>query len=116
MFLRINGALHYLWRAVDQHGVALDSLVQDRRDAAAAKHFFKRLLRGVQYKPRRLVADGLPSYGVAKRVIMPDVKHRQSRCLNNRAETRIGRHDGENGRCSASSLRATRSASSQRTR
>jgi putative transposase len=25
VFLRINGALHYLWRAVDQHGVVLSS-------------------------------------------------------------------------------------------
>jgi putative transposase len=45
VFLRINGEKHYLWRAVDQHGVILDILVQDRRDATAAKRFFKRLLR-----------------------------------------------------------------------
>ena len=41
--LKINGKLHYLWRAVDQHGVVLDILVQDRRNATAAKRFFKRL-------------------------------------------------------------------------
>jgi putative transposase len=41
VFIRINGALHYLWRAVDQHGVVLDILVQDRRNATAAKRFFK---------------------------------------------------------------------------
>src|SRR5689334_6337517 len=62
VFIRINGALHYLWRAVDQHGVVLDILVQDRRNAAAAKRFFKQLLQGLQYKPRRLVTDGLRSY------------------------------------------------------
>ncbi len=27
VFLRISGVLHYLWRAVDQYGVVLDSLV-----------------------------------------------------------------------------------------
>jgi len=32
VFIRINGELHYLWRAVDQHGVVLDILVQDRRN------------------------------------------------------------------------------------
>ena len=32
MFLKIGGKLHYLWRAVDQHGVVLDILVQDRRN------------------------------------------------------------------------------------
>ena len=38
------------------------------------------------YKPRRLVTDGLRSYGVAQRAIMPEVRHRTSRYLNNRAE------------------------------
>src|SRR3712207_4992880 len=37
VYLRINGELHYLWRAVDQHGVVLDILVQGRRNATAAK-------------------------------------------------------------------------------
>ena len=86
VFIRIQGVLHYLWRAVDQHGVVLDILVQDRRNGAAAKCFFKHLLQGLQYKPRRLVTDGLRSYGVAHRAILPDVRHRASRYLNNRAE------------------------------
>ena len=47
MFIRIRGVVHYLWRAVDQHGVVLDILVQERRNGAAAKRFFKRLLRGL---------------------------------------------------------------------
>ena len=51
VFIRINGVLHYLWRAVDQHGVVLDILVQGRRNAAAAKRFFKRLLRGLPGRP-----------------------------------------------------------------
>jgi putative transposase len=86
VFLRINGELHYLWRAVDQHGVVLDILVQGRRNAAAAGRFFKRLLSGLKYKPKRIITDGLKSYGVAHREIMPDVRHRTSRYLNNRAE------------------------------
>jgi putative transposase len=86
VFIRINGVLHYLWRAVDQHGVVLDIFVQDRRNAAAAKRFFKRLLHGLKYKPRRIITDGLRSYGVAHREVLPDVRHRTSRYLNNRAE------------------------------
>jgi putative transposase len=86
LFLRINGEQHYLWRAVDQRGVALDILVQGRRNATAAKRFFKRLLHGLKCQPRRIVPDCLRSYRVAHRDIMPDVKHRQSRYLNNRAE------------------------------
>jgi putative transposase len=86
VFIRIRGVLHYLWRAVDQRGVVLDILVQERRDGAAAKRFFRRLLTGLQYKPKRLITDGLRSYGVARRALLPDVKHRTSRYLNNRAE------------------------------
>ena len=86
VFIRIRGVLHYLWRAVDQHGVVLDILVQDRRNGTAAKRFFKHLLQGLKYKPRRLITDGLRSYGVAHRAILPGVRHRTSRYLNNRAE------------------------------
>ena len=86
VFLKIKGELHYLWRAVDQHGVVLDILVQSRRNATAAKRFFKRLLAGFRFKPSRIVTDGLRSYGVAQRDVMPEVKHRASRYLNNRAE------------------------------
>jgi putative transposase len=86
VFIRIRGVLHYLWRAVDQHGVVLDILVQERRNGAAAKRFFRRLLRGLKYKPRRLITDGLRSYGVAQRAVLPNVRHRTSRYLNKRAE------------------------------
>ena len=86
MFIGINGKVHYLWRAVDQHGNVLDILVQPRRDAQAAKKFFRRLLKGMQYVPRVIVTDGLRSYGAAQRVVMPSVAHRRSKYLNNRAE------------------------------
>ena len=87
VFIRIQGVQHYLWRAVDQNGVVLDILVQARRDAnAAAKRFFRRLLKGLQYVPRVIVTDKLRSYGVAQRHLLPSVEHRQSRYLNNRAE------------------------------
>ena len=75
-----------LWRAVDQNGVVLDILVQGKRNARAAKRFFMRLLNGLRYKPRRLVTDGLRSYGVAQRALLPNVRYRRSRYLNNRAE------------------------------
>ena len=86
VFLRIQGKVHYLWRAVDQHGNVLDILVQNRRNAKAAKRFFRKLLKGLQYVPRVLVTDKLKSYVVAKREVLPGVEHRQSRYLNNRAE------------------------------
>ena len=86
VFLRIGGKQHYLWRAVDQDGNVLDILVQSRRNAKAAKRFFRKLLKGLQYAPRVIVTDKLKSYAAAKREILPHVEHRQSRYLNNRAE------------------------------
>ena len=49
LFIRIRGELLYLWRAVDQDGNVLDILVQGRRNAKAAKRFFRKLLKGLQY-------------------------------------------------------------------
>jgi putative transposase len=71
VFIRIRGVLHYLWRAVDQDGVVFHILVQDRRHGAAAKRFLKHLLRSLKYTPRRLITDGLRSYGVTHRAILP---------------------------------------------
>jgi putative transposase len=86
VFVRIRGKLHYLWRAVDQHGNVLDALVQNRRNKKAATHFFRKLLKGLCYVPRVNVTDKLGSYGAAKREILPSVEHRQNRYLNNRCE------------------------------
>ena len=82
VFIRLNGTIHYLWRAVDQHGNVLDVLVQSRRNALAAKKFFRRLLKGLRYVPRLLVTDKLASYQVAHRELMASVQHRRSRYLN----------------------------------
>ena len=84
--MTINGRRQYLWRAVDQDGNVLDILVQPRRDAKAAKRFFRKLLTKQCRVPRVLVTDKLRSYQAAHRAVMPSVEHRQSRYLNNRAE------------------------------
>ncbi|GGQ26698.1 IS6 family transposase [Streptomyces griseomycini] len=86
VFIKINGRPQYLWRAVDQNGNVLDILVQDRRDKAAARRFFRRLLAKTRTVPRVIVTDKLRSYGAAHREDMPSVEHRQSKYLDNRAE------------------------------
>ena len=48
VFVGINARLRYLWRAVDQRGDVLDVLVQSRRNALAAKRFFRTLLKGLR--------------------------------------------------------------------
>jgi putative transposase len=77
VFVTIAGRRHYLWRAVD---------LQTRRNAEAAKRFFRRRLRSHGTSPRRIVTDKLGSYGVARRALMPETIHSNDRYANNRAE------------------------------
>ncbi|MFD0297651.1 IS6 family transposase, partial [Streptomyces sp. NPDC127118] len=70
VFIKINGVQKYLWRAVDQDGNVLDILVQNRRDKAAARRFFRRLMKKTRAVPRVIVTDKLRSYGAAHREIM----------------------------------------------
>jgi putative transposase len=93
---------------VDQDGHVLDILEQRRRNKNAAKKFFRKLLKGLAYVPRVIITDKLPSYGAAKREVLPGVKDRQHRCRNNRAENshQPTRQRGDGG--SGSNRRATR--------
>ncbi|MEV6002192.1 IS6 family transposase [Streptomyces griseomycini] len=86
VFVRINGERKYLWRAVDQDGNVLDILMQNRRDKAAARRFFRRLLKRTGAVPRVVITDKLRSYGAAHREVMPSVEYRSHKGLNNRAE------------------------------
>ena len=86
VFVTINGTRQYLWRAVDQDGDLLDILVQPRRDGRAAERFFRKLLKGQEETPSRVVTDKLKSYRAALRTTMPSVRHDTERYANNRAE------------------------------
>ena len=86
-------------RAVDQDGNVLDILVQPRRDANAAKRFFRKLLKRQCRVPRVLVTDKLASYQVAHRVVLSSVTHRRSKYLNSIApRTPINRPGNASGR------------------
>ena len=65
--ISIAGQKHWLWRAVDQHGVVLDILVQSRRNAKAAKRLLRKLLKKQGMAPRVMITDKLASYAAAKR-------------------------------------------------
>ncbi len=86
VFVKMNGRQHYLWRAVDQDGEVVDVFLQARRDGAAAKRFFKRLLHSHEGEPRKIVTDKLRSYSVAHREVIPEAIHDTSRYANNRVE------------------------------
>ncbi|GGT76286.1 hypothetical protein GCM10010207_86450 [Streptomyces atratus] len=96
VFIKINGELKYLWRAVDQDGNVLDILVQNRRDKAAARRFFRKLLKKTRSVPRVVVTDKIRSYGAAHREVMPSVEHRSHKGLNNGPRTPTSRPGNEN--------------------
>ncbi|SHL40328.1 DDE domain-containing protein [Roseovarius marisflavi] len=58
MFVKINGEMHYLWRAVDRDGDILQSDVTKRRDKKAALKFLKKSMNRHD-RPNILVADKL---------------------------------------------------------
>ncbi len=94
----VRGERRYLWRAVDQeslpherseccgYGDVLDILVQKRKDKQSAVCFFKKLMKGQGCSARKIVTDKLPSYGAARKEIMPTSMHCHERYANNRAE------------------------------
>ncbi len=66
MFVTLRGEPWLLWRAVDEHGMELDILLRKRRDKAAAKRCFKRVLAACSVAPKKIVTDQLRSYPAAK--------------------------------------------------
>jgi len=86
VFVTIKGQRYYLWRAVDQDGDVVDVYLTPRRDAKAAKRFFRKLLRSHGKRPWKIVTDRLRSYGVAHRELLPGTIHDTDPYANNRAE------------------------------
>ncbi len=86
VFVKIQGRLQYLWRAVNEGGDVIDILVQSRRNRRAAIRFFRKLLKRQGREPRRLITDKLRSYSAAHRTVMPSVVHSTRQYENNRAE------------------------------
>ncbi|MFM0616099.1 IS6 family transposase [Paraburkholderia nemoris] len=90
LFVKLRGEPYVLWRAVDEHGMELDVLLQKKRDKAAAKRFFRQILRS-KPAPRKIVTDQLRSYPAAKAELpeLAGVKHvfvKACARVNNRAE------------------------------
>jgi putative transposase len=85
VFVKINGKLCYLWRAVDHEGEVLETVVTAKRDKATALKFLKRIMKKYG-RPWSVVTDGLCSYPAAMREIGNADRQVVGRRLNNRAE------------------------------
>ena len=86
VYLKIDGRMVYLWRAVDAEGEVLDVLVQAKRNKRAALKLMRKLLKKYGFVPDKLVTDDLRSYGAAASDLGITKRHERGRWRNNRAE------------------------------
>src|SRR5450631_2995597 len=86
VYLKIDGRMVYLWRAVDAEGEVLDVLVQSRRNKRAALKLMRKLLKKYGFVPDKLVTDDLRSYAAAAGHLGIVKRHERGRWRNNRAE------------------------------
>jgi transposase-like protein len=61
-YAKVNGVWRCVYRAVDQYGQVIDVLVSARRDAAAARRFFRRALSALKVIPSEVVTDAAAVY------------------------------------------------------
>jgi putative transposase len=85
VFVKVNGKLCYLWRAVDHEGEVLEAVVTAKRDKTAALKLLKRLMKKYG-APSSVVTDGFRAYCAAMNEIRAADRHEVGRRLNNRAE------------------------------
>jgi len=85
VFVKINGEMFYLWRAVDHEGEVLEVYASKRRDRRAALAFLKRAMKRYG-RPEAIVTDRLKSYRAAMDVLGHQHIQECGRWLNNRAE------------------------------
>ena len=86
VYLKIDGRMVYLWRAVDAEGEVLDVLVQSRRNERAALKLIRKLLKKYGVVPEKLVTDDLRSYAAAAGDLGITGRHERGQWRNNRAE------------------------------
>ncbi len=89
-YIKVKGEDKYLYRAVDSAGQTIDFLLTARRDAAAAKRFFRKIFRtSSNPMPRVINVDKNPAYPAAVRELKREgtlklrVRLRQCKYLNN---------------------------------
>jgi putative transposase len=85
VYVKINGEMHYLWRAVDHEGEVLESYVTKTRDKSAALRFMRKALKR-HGRAEAIVTDGLKSYPAAMREFGNEARREVGRHADNRAE------------------------------
>jgi transposase-like protein len=90
-YVKVAGRWRYVYRAVDQSGQVVDVFVSPRRDAQAARWFFKRAIMTAKITPVEVVTDHAPVYPGVLEELAPAAWHRTDQYANNRIEADHGR-------------------------
>jgi IS6 family transposase len=92
-YVKVKGRWTYLYRAVDSRGQTIDFLLSAKRDAEAAKRFFRKALgQPHTVNPRTITVDKNPAYPCAVEQLKEDgelwrrARLRQCKYLNNIVE------------------------------
>ena len=98
-YVKVAGHWRYVYRAIDQFGQVIDAFMSTRRDAAAARRFFKRAISTTKVTPIEVVTDRAPAYLTVLDDLLEATWHRTERYANNRVEADHGRLKHGWGRC-----------------
>jgi transposase-like protein len=85
-YVKVNGVWRYVYRAIDQYGQVIDVLVAARRDADAARRFFRRAIATLKVKPTEVVTDAAPVYPGVLDELVPQAWHHVQRYATNPIE------------------------------
>jgi transposase-like protein len=85
-YVKVNGLWRYVYRAIDQHGQVIDVLVSARRDADAARRFFRRALSTLKVTPSEVVTDAAAVYPGVLDGLIPSAWHHVEQYANNPIE------------------------------
>jgi transposase-like protein len=85
-YVKVNGVWRYVYRAVDQYGQVIDVLVSTRRDAGAARGFFRRALSALKVTPSEVVTDAAAVYPAVLDELIPSAWHHVEQYANNPIE------------------------------
>ena len=101
MYVKLNGEMVYLWRAVDHEGEILEGYITKTRDKAVALTFMKKALKR-HGSLETITTDGLRSYRAAMNKLATQRSRRSDAGPTTGSRTVIYRSADESGRCSGS--------------
>jgi transposase-like protein len=90
-YVRVGGTWRYLFRAIDQFGQVIDVFLSPRRDATAARRFFKQAIARTRIRPAEVTTDRYPVYPRILDEVLPAAFHDTEVYANNPLETDHGR-------------------------